>query len=106
MVNHAVIDQACGILMKLSRRSPGRKLLVRLSQNTNINAHVVAEAILAYAQGRAPRRRAPRRWGADTRSRTGHRGGHDGRDRIAGGPAARNSITRRGWLWSIILSLD
>ncbi|MFE3476311.1 ANTAR domain-containing protein [Streptomyces bacillaris] len=54
-----MIDQACEILMKLSRRSPGRKRLVRLSQNTNINARVVAEAILAYTQGRAARRRAP-----------------------------------------------
>lgn len=53
VVSHAVIDQACGVLMALSRCSPDQawKLLVSLSQNSNIKARVVAEAIVAYAQG-------------------------------------------------------
>ncbi|MGW6713419.1 ANTAR domain-containing protein [Streptomyces globisporus] len=53
LVSHAVIDQACGVLMALSRCTPDQawKLLVRLSQNSNIKARVVARAIVAYAQG-------------------------------------------------------
>ncbi|MFH9749052.1 ANTAR domain-containing protein [Streptomyces anulatus] len=53
VVSHAVIDQACGVLMALSRCSPDQawKLLVRVSQNTNTKARVVAEAIVAHAQG-------------------------------------------------------
>ncbi|MEV6858781.1 ANTAR domain-containing protein [Streptomyces microflavus] len=53
VVSHAVIDQACGVLMAWTRCSPqeARGKLVHISQHANVKVRLVAEAVVAAAQG-------------------------------------------------------
>ncbi len=55
LASHAVVDQAIGVLMVLSRIAPhdGFTVLREISQHTNIKLSAVAEQILKHAQGAA-----------------------------------------------------
>ncbi|MFD7859396.1 ANTAR domain-containing protein [Streptomyces microflavus] len=53
VVSHAVIDQASGMLMAWTRCSPQEAWakLVRVSQHANVKVRLVAEAVVAAAEG-------------------------------------------------------
>ncbi|MGY0488117.1 ANTAR domain-containing protein [Streptomyces sp. WG-D5] len=63
LTSHAVIDQAIGVVVVLGEVSPDEawRVLREVSQRTNVKLRLVAEHVLAFAQGHAELPEAERR---------------------------------------------